>query len=577
MRMRFYPCLAALAAAFTTQAALADTALLLVNDRYDTAQNLREGRVIEALQGPLEAAGFEVIVARDASGGEMRAALDQLVRRQEDERVLIAVLGHYARSGADNWLLGRDADVPSLATVGDAGLSLSILMEVAGRAPGRAMVLLAQERRGIDLGAGLGNGVGVVEAPQGVTVLSGAPQDLAGFTTEHLLVAGTDLSAALADARRIRAFGFVSPHLPFIAAVPPTPGPGTPTLPGATLPGASQPGASQPGSEETALWNAATELDTPGAYRAYLARYPDGFHAAEAQARASAIETDPAALARAAEEALNLSRDQRQQIQRNLAILDYDTRGIDGIFGTGTRTAIQGWQTAQGLAVTGYLDADQIATLGQQASVRAAELEAAAQAAREAEERADRAYWQITGQGATENGLRLYLDRYPDGLYAEVAEERLDQYERAARAEAEAQDRAAWDAARGADVVAAYEDYIRTRPGGAFVDQARDRIAQLTGAGGQPSPQQIAQYEAREAALNLPPVTRSLIEQRLAALGLEPGRIDGQFDDRTRRAIRRYQGARGLDVTGYLDQTSVVRLLAESVGGILRLDGVINR
>jgi hypothetical protein len=227
--------------------------------------------------------------------------------------------------------------------------------------------------------------------------------------------------------------------------------------------------------------------------------------------------------------------------------------------------------------VTGYLDAPQVNALGQQAAQRTAELEAAARAAREAEERADRAYWQVTGQGATEEGLRLYLDRYPDGLNAELAEQRLDQYERAARAEAEARDRAAWDVARGADIVAAYEDYLSAYPNGAFTDQARARIDQLTGGGGQFTAQEIAQLEAREASLGLPPVTRSLIEQRLAALGLEPGRVDGQFDDRTRRAIRRYQRARGLDVTGYLDQTSVVRLLAETVGGILQLGGGIGR
>ena len=291
----------------------------------------------------------------------------------------------------------------------------------------------------------------------------------------------------------------------------------------------------------------------------------------------STFENDPTARARAAEDALNLTRDQRQQIQRGLSILDYDTRGIDGIFGTGTRSAIQGWQTSRGYAVTGYLDAAQINALGQQASVRAAELEAAARAAREAEERADRAYWQVTGQGSTEDGLRLYLDRYPDGLHAEEAEARLDEYERAARSEAEARDRAAWDAVRSVDTVAAYEDYLNEYPNGAFTEQARARIAQLSGSGGNLSPQEIAQLEAREAALNLPPVTRSLMEQRLAALGLEPGRVDGRFDDRTRRAIRRYQRARGLDVTGYLDQTSVVRLLAETVGGILQLDGVFDR
>jgi peptidoglycan hydrolase-like protein with peptidoglycan-binding domain len=55
-----------------------------------------------------------------------------------------------------------------------------------------------------------------------------------------------------------------------------------------------------------------------------------------------------------------------------------------------------------------------------------------------------------------------------------------------------------------------------------------------------------------------------LIEQRLDALGLKPGEIDGEFDKSTRRAIRRYQQSRDIPVTGYLSQQTVVRILADS-------------
>ena len=58
---------------------------------------------------------------------------------------------------------------------------------------------------------------------------------------------------------------------------------------------------------------------------------------------------------------------------------------------------------------------------------------------------------------------------------------------------------------------------------------------------------------------------RQAIEKRLSNLGLKPGRVDGTFDDDTRRAIRRYQEARGMEVTGYLTQAAVVRLLAEGL------------
>jgi peptidoglycan hydrolase-like protein with peptidoglycan-binding domain len=61
-----------------------------------------------------------------------------------------------------------------------------------------------------------------------------------------------------------------------------------------------------------------------------------------------------------------------------------------------------------------------------------------------------------------------------------------------------------------------------------------------------------------------------LVEQRLARMGLEPGRVDGTFDAATRRAIRAYQESRDLAVTGYLDQSMIALLLAGSLGEILR-------
>lgn len=559
--------LSTLIGGLTAPLAHADTALLMVNDSYRHAQNLRNAGPVEQLRSRLLDAGFNVITVTDGDGDDLREGLSRLLETGEDERILIAAVGHFARSDSDSWLLGSQANAASLATVGGDGLSVSVLMEVAASAPGRSIVMLGLERRRIDLGAGLGAGVGRIDAPQGVTVLAGDPADLASFTTAHLLVPGTDLAQAVQDVGNLRAFGFVSSAVPYFPLATAGPAPQQPP----TVPQTP----TQPGADEVALWDAAVELDTLGAYRAYLTRYPYGFYAADAQARVNAFENDPTAIARAGEEALGLTRNQRQQIQRSLSILEYDTRGIDGIFGTGTRNAIRGWQTSRGFSVTGYLDGPQVNALGQQAAARAAELEEAAQEAREARERADRAYWQVTGQGVSEGGLRAYLERYPDGLFAEQAEARLDEIERAARAEAEARDRAAWDVARGNDTVPAYRGYLNDFPNGAFRQQAQGRIDQLTGNGGGFTPQQIAQLEAREAALNLPPVTRSLIEQRLQVLGLEPGRVDGRFDGRTRRAIRRYQQARGMDVTGYLAQNVVVRLLAETVGGILQLNGVV--
>ncbi|NKX45260.1 peptidoglycan-binding domain-containing protein [Roseicyclus persicicus] len=537
-------------AVLAAPAAWADTALLIANTRHDSAQTLRYAGEIAALERPLSQAGFDVIVVENGTAEALRAGVSALLAADETERVLVAVAGHVVRSQRGTWVLGTDADTPDLATVGGQGMALDVLLEIAGRAPGRALVLVGQEPRRIDLGPGLARGMGPVEAPQGVTVLSGAPDDLADLVLGVALRPGADLAGAVASSRDLRSHGFLSPALPFLGALDTAPA-----------------GPAAPSAEEAALWAAVQELNSVGAYRAYLEQYPEGAFAAEARAAVAGLEAqpfDPLVAAEAVETALGLSRAARQQIQRDLTLLDFDTRGIDGIFGRGTRGAIRAWQEVRGFEATGFLTGPQIGVLREAAVQRAAELEEEARRRAEAEARADRAFWQAIGEGADEAGLRAYLERYPSGQFAAIARARLDAIEAERRAQAEAAERATWDAVRQRDTVEAYRRYLSDYPQGLFVEMARARIAELESG---LSPQEQAQAEAREAALNLAPQMRGLVEQRLAAMGLDPGPVDGVFDVRTRQAIRAYQQARGIPATGYLDQLTVVRLLAEAIGG----------
>jgi peptidoglycan hydrolase-like protein with peptidoglycan-binding domain len=57
-------------------------------------------------------------------------------------------------------------------------------------------------------------------------------------------------------------------------------------------------------------------------------------------------------------------------------------------------------------------------------------------------------------------------------------------------------------------------------------------------------------------------IARLLVEKRLEQLRFDPGTVDGAFDAEARRAIRRYQRSRGLPVTGYVSQDTMVRLMA---------------
>lgn len=132
--------------------------------------------------------------------------------------------------------------------------------------------------------------------------------------------------------------------------------------------------------QDKAAFAQAQKANTASAYRQYLAQFPNGAYASYARDRLISLGGagyDRGAGSQAgdssaemAEVNLRLSRSQRAQIQRELTALGYSTNGSDGLFGSGTRRAIQRWQGAQGWEATGYLTAGQVQRLHAQAGGR---------------------------------------------------------------------------------------------------------------------------------------------------------------------------------------------------------------
>ena len=81
------------------------------------------------------------------------------------------------------------------------------------------------------------------------------------------------------------------------------------------------------------------------------------------------------------EAALQLDRPARRRIQRGLAAAGFDPGAPDGVFGDGTRAALERWQEDEGRPATGYLD-EEAATELQQLGRRVEEEERAAAAER---------------------------------------------------------------------------------------------------------------------------------------------------------------------------------------------------
>ncbi len=533
-----------------------DLAMVLGTGTYDNLPDIPEGgEVADAVDGLLTL-GFNVQALEDGNAEAVARTLrDFMGEVGEAERVLVVLSGHFVTDGTRTWYLTREASEPRLMGLGGTARALPVesVLQVLARSPSRAVLLLgvAETEEPVVYDPWLRAGMGELNVPQGVTVLTGTPREAANFLADELSVPRGDLSRLVAENGRVDAEGYLPRGFVF------TPGAGS-----------GQPPVTQAAqAEETALWQGAVALDTVLAYQNYLEAYPQGRYAAQAQQGIEAILSEPNREQRLAEEALALTRDDRREIQRNLALLDFDPRGIDGIFGSGTRSAIVDWQQQNGFPQTSYLDREQIERLAGQAARRAQQLEAEAERQRQAAERVDRSFWDETGARGDEAGLRAYLDRYPDGLFAEEAAARLAEIEEVKREEAQAADRQAWDAASEDDSITAYQGYLRAFPEGQFVEEARSRRNELLAA--REASQANEEARAAEEALGLNSLTARVIEQRLEALDLDPGEVDGQFDADTRRALRNYQRDRGLGVTGFLDEPTLVRLLADTLGEAL--------
>lgn len=473
-----------------------DAALLMGVNRYEEFRRVSNADDVLNGADKLGDAGYEVSTLANGSSVEMQRRLQRFaVDAADADRLIVGLAGRFVTDGNRTWFLPADAQRPTLFGMGSA-VPVDAILQVLAQTPGQAVLILGYDQ---DADSAIGNylrqGVGALDIPQGVTVFFGAPNVTDGVVLEAITVPGGDAMAFARNTRGLNVMGYQPGRLVLqpdttTTAQPPAPGPVSEVR------------------DTLSAWTNAQAINTADSYRDFLFEFPDSAFAREARRRLDAIENDPQRLAEIAEDALGLTRNQRRAVQRNLTLMDFNTRGVDGIFGPGTRGAVRNWQQTNGFAQTGFLTAEQINRLDGQASRRAAEAEAEEERAREEARALDRAYWEETGAREDEAGYRAYLNRYPEGIFAEQARSGLAAFEKDDN-----------DAA-----------------------------------------------EARERALNISPVVARLIESRLASLGFNPGRADGRFDQDTRQAISRYQSSNGLTGTGYLDQPTLARLLADTFG-----------
>lgn len=514
-----------------------DVALVIGNSSYSHQPQAQDAMQVRSVKTTLEAAGFDVIYGENQTKAGLIDLASEFVLAAPDADHLVVVLsGHIASSKRDSWLLATDGQTPSILTIGDVGLSMGGLMDVMSQKSGAALMAVGETSQGPVLSDWLTPHATDLTAPNGVTLLRGPTQDVMQFLGQTVLKRGLVMGPAPTSIAMSGDAPLLAPFLPLIVQTEVDPA-------------------------DRAYWKAVRDIGTIAAISTYVERYPDGHFIDKATLAIEKLRADtPLMRAKEGEKRLELNRQDRRQIQRNLAMLEFDPRGIDGLFGPKTRAAIAAWQSSLGRDATGYLKGKQVGALQSAAVVRAKELEAQARQRQKEEERKDRAYWSQTGQDGTEASLRKYLKRYPDGVYSEIAQKQIVRFENERSAKAAVAERKYWDEVRADGSAKAYRTYLRKHPSGAFAPSATAKLAALEEYDGKFEMISNARKEEERVAGTVD--TRLFVERKLNELGLQPGTVDGTFDDKTRRAIRKFQRARQLPVSGHATQQTIVRLMA---------------
>ena len=528
---------ALIAGLISTSSAWAENiALVISNGTYQYGSNERSiDRAHSGLVEAYEARGYRVFGGNNLNRNAMARLVESFEAELDDaELAIVHLAGHTAALGDHGWFLPTDINPGSAADFEFGAVSLDLFAQMLNTHDGRAVMFIGTSGDEVTNIRGVDGSIGAVNAPAGLLVVSGQFARVNAAVTREFLRVDARVSEAVDRSGAALTYeGYISSRLIL------------------------------------APRNARVTV-TPPRPPAPLVRTPESIEAA-----------------------LNLTREQRRRVQENLTILGFDTRGIDGVFGRGTRSAIGDWQRSQQLAASGFLSQAEVARLERLGNER-----------RAAQADADRAYWRQTGASGLEEDLNLYLRRYPQGLYADQAKRELALLTRAAddaywrdtgasgladdlnrylrrypeglhadearrmlqRVSTQA-DQDEWNRARDRDTIEAYQRYLDRYPDGLYKRAATSRIRALGGEAERDTTGRddagAAERAAQEAerALGMDGGTKLLIELRLVALGYRPGAPDGVFDRNTREALAAFQRDRNMPATGYVTALTVTALL----------------
>ena len=131
-----------------------------------------------------------------------------------------------------------------------------------------------------------------------------------------------------------------------------------------------------------------------------------------------------------------------------------------------------------------------------------------------------------------------------------------------------------WESIKDSDDPSDYLAYINRFENGIYIELARNRVKKLQDGSHEPGssgasaeetsrPSGDESLKLAENSLGLTRAERRQIQYGLNELGFDAGLVDGIFGSQSRRAIRRWQQAKGNESTGYLNQGEADALVEE--------------
>ena len=124
-----------------------------------------------------------------------------------------------------------------------------------------------------------------------------------------------------------------------------------------------------------------------------------------------------------------------------------------------------------------------------------------------------------------------------------------------------AAEREFWQSIKDSRNPAEFRAYLTRYRDGIFADLARNRLEELEGTAGEDS-SATESTDGEDLALGLTLEEGELVQHALGSLGFDPGLVDGGIGPKTRRALKSWQKAKEYPVTGTLSKEQLKVLLA---------------